>query len=84
MEWSCLTFIHPSIHPSVTPLRSSDLPALIAVAPHLPPPRTPSYFHPTRSETFKFKVNMYKLNEEREIKAKTFAHMVSSTLYEKR
>ena len=27
---------------------------------------------------------MYKLREEREIKAKTFAHLVSSTLYEKR
>lgn len=27
---------------------------------------------------------MYKLREEREIKPKTFAHMVSSTLYEKR
>jgi 20S proteasome subunit beta 3 len=37
-----------------------------------------------RSETFKFKTNMYRLKEEREIKPKTFAHLVSSTLYEKR
>jgi 20S proteasome subunit beta 3 len=38
----------------------------------------------TLAETFRFKVNMYKLYEEREIKPKTFAHLVSSTLYEKR
>lgn len=37
-----------------------------------------------RSELFRFKVNMYKLQEEREISPKTFAHMVSSTLYSKR
>ncbi|KAJ1550981.1 proteasome core particle subunit beta 3 [Nowakowskiella sp. JEL0078] len=38
----------------------------------------------TLSEKFTFKTNMYKLNEEREIGVKTFAHLVSSTLYEKR
>ncbi|KAI8927175.1 nucleophile aminohydrolase [Entophlyctis helioformis] len=38
----------------------------------------------TLSERFRFKVNMYHLSEEREISPKTFAHMVSSTLYEKR
>ena len=38
----------------------------------------------TLYEQFRYKVNMYKLNEDREITPKTFAHMVSSTLYEKR
>ncbi|KAK9767768.1 proteasome core particle subunit beta 3 [Basidiobolus ranarum] len=38
----------------------------------------------TLQERFRFKVNMYKLHEEREIQPKTFAHMVSSTLYERR
>jgi 20S proteasome subunit beta 3 len=38
----------------------------------------------TLSELFRFRVNMYKLSEERDIKPKTFAHMVSSALYEKR
>ncbi|TPX78669.1 hypothetical protein CcCBS67573_g00096 [Chytriomyces confervae] len=36
------------------------------------------------SEKFRMKVDMYHLREEREISPKTFAHMVSSTLYEKR
>ncbi|KAI9099414.1 nucleophile aminohydrolase [Phlyctochytrium arcticum] len=35
-------------------------------------------------EKFRMKVNMYKLREEREIGPKTFSHMVSSTLYERR
>lgn len=38
----------------------------------------------TLYERFRFKTNMYKLNEEREVSPKTFAHIVSSTLYEKR
>ncbi|KND02526.1 hypothetical protein SpCBS45565_g00787 [Spizellomyces sp. 'palustris'] len=38
----------------------------------------------TLAERFRFKVNMYKLREERDISPKTFAHMVSSTLYERR
>ncbi|KAJ3215687.1 Proteasome subunit beta type-3 [Clydaea vesicula] len=38
----------------------------------------------TLSETFRYRVNMYNLKEEREIQPKTFAHLVSSTLYEKR
>eukprot|EP00842_Homolaphlyctis_polyrhiza_P000783 jgi/Hompol1/1705/HPOL_005689-RA len=38
----------------------------------------------TLQERFRYKVNMYHLSEEREISPKTFAHMVSSTLYEKR
>ncbi|KAJ3320591.1 Proteasome subunit beta type-3 [Blyttiomyces sp. JEL0837] len=38
----------------------------------------------TLSERFRMKVDMYTLREEREISPKTFAHMVSSTLYEKR
>ncbi|KAI9168117.1 proteasome core particle subunit beta 3 [Blastocladiella emersonii ATCC 22665] len=38
----------------------------------------------TLSERFRFKSNMYKLREERDLEPKTFAHMVSSTLYEKR
>ena len=38
----------------------------------------------TLQQKFKFKTNLYKLREEREIKPKTFAHMVSATLYEKR
>ena len=37
-----------------------------------------------RNERFRFKVNMYKLREERPIEPKTLAHLVSSTLYEKR
>ncbi|KAJ3299279.1 proteasome core particle subunit beta 3 [Borealophlyctis nickersoniae] len=38
----------------------------------------------TLHERFRFKVNMYKLQEERDITPSTFAHMVSSTLYERR
>ncbi|CAB4388814.1 N-terminal nucleophile aminohydrolase [Rhizophagus irregularis] len=38
----------------------------------------------TLSERFRFKINMYKLSEEREIEPRTLAHMVSSTLYERR
>lgn len=38
----------------------------------------------TLSERFRMKVDMYELREERTISAKTFAHMVSSTLYERR
>lgn len=37
-----------------------------------------------RAERFRFKVNMYKMREEREIEPKTLAHVVSSTLYERR
>lgn len=36
------------------------------------------------SEIFRFKTNIYKLNEERTIRPQAFAHLVSSTLYEKR
>lgn len=38
----------------------------------------------TLSETFKFKTKLYELREERQIEPKTFANLVSSTLYEKR
>ncbi|CAG8526096.1 10756_t:CDS:2 [Cetraspora pellucida] len=38
----------------------------------------------TLSEKFRFKINMYKLREEREIEPRTLSHMVSSTLYERR
>jgi 20S proteasome subunit beta 3 len=38
----------------------------------------------TMSELLRFKTNMYKLREERDIETKTFAHLVSSTLYERR
>ncbi|KAE9410830.1 20S proteasome subunit beta 3 [Gymnopus androsaceus JB14] len=36
----------------------------------------------TLRETFRFRVNMYTIKEEREIEPETFAHLVSSTLYE--
>jgi 20S proteasome alpha/beta subunit len=32
----------------------------------------------------KFKINMYKMNEEREIKPKTLSAMISTMMYEKR
>ena len=38
----------------------------------------------TLADRFRFKTNMYKMREEREMEPKTLAHMVSSTLYEKR
>eukprot|EP00158_Paraphelidium_tribonemae_P001585 Partr_v1_DN24567_c0_g1_i3_m19726 putative The proteasome is a multicatalytic proteinase complex which is characterized by its ability to cleave peptides with Arg, Phe, Tyr, Leu, and Glu adjacent to the leaving group at neutral or slightly basic pH. The proteasome has an ATP-dependent proteolytic activity (By similarity) len=38
----------------------------------------------TLAEVFRKKTNLYKLNEGRDIKPQTFAHLVSSTLYEKR
>jgi 20S proteasome subunit beta 3 len=41
-------------------------------------------FLTVRNELFKFKTNMYRLREERGIEPKTLAHLVSSTLYEKR
>ena len=33
---------------------------------------------------FRFRVNMYTIKEEREIEPETFAHLVSSALYERR
>ncbi|WRT66494.1 uncharacterized protein IL334_003453 [Kwoniella shivajii] len=38
----------------------------------------------TLKEHLRFRVNMYRMKEEREITPKTFTHLVSSTLYEKR
>jgi len=38
----------------------------------------------TVSQKLKFRMNMYKLREEREMKPKTFSSMVSQMLYEKR
>jgi 20S proteasome subunit beta 3 len=38
----------------------------------------------TVSDLFRFKVNMYRLREERGIAPETFANLVSSTLYERR
>ena len=37
-----------------------------------------------RSSHVRFRMNMYKLREERDIKPATFGHMVSAMLYEKR
>lgn len=37
-----------------------------------------------RRERFRYRVNMYTIKEEREIEPETFAHLVSSTLYEHR
>jgi len=38
----------------------------------------------TLQEKFRYRVNMYTIKEEREISPEAFAHLVSSTLYEKR
>lgn len=38
----------------------------------------------TVAQTMKFKINMYKLREEREMKVRTFSNLLSTTLYEKR
>ncbi|KAK1229392.1 proteasome core particle subunit beta 3 [Marasmius sp. AFHP31] len=38
----------------------------------------------TLRELFRYRVNMYTIKEEREIEPETFAHLVSSTLYERR
>ena len=38
----------------------------------------------TVSDLFRYKVNMYRLREERNISPQTMAHLVSSSLYEKR
>ena len=38
----------------------------------------------TLDQLLKFKVNLYKLRENREIKAETFSAMLSTMLYEKR
>ncbi|MCO5585728.1 hypothetical protein L7F22_039664 [Adiantum nelumboides] len=38
----------------------------------------------TLRERFRYRINMYKMKEERTIEPKAFAHLVSSTLYEKR
>jgi hypothetical protein len=45
---------------------------------HPPSPRV------GRHQRFKFKHNLYKLREERDMQPAAFAHMVSATLYEKR
>jgi 20S proteasome subunit beta 3 len=39
---------------------------------------------PRRYQRLKFRHNLYKLREERNIKPSTFGEMVSSMLYEKR
>lgn len=39
---------------------------------------------PCSNSLMKFKMNMYKLKEGREMKASTFSKLVSTTLYEKR
>ncbi|SPO20184.1 probable PUP3 - 20S proteasome subunit beta3 [Ustilago trichophora] len=38
----------------------------------------------TLRERFRYRVNMYKMKEERDIEPEVFAHLVSSTLYERR
>lgn len=38
----------------------------------------------TVSDVFRYKVNMYRLREERQIAPRTFANLVSSSLYERR
>jgi len=38
----------------------------------------------TVSDLFRYKANLYRLREERDIAPRTFANLVSSTLYEKR
>ncbi|ANZ75994.1 BA75_01942T0 [Komagataella pastoris] len=38
----------------------------------------------TLNETFRFKTNLYKMREERDIEPETFANLVSTSLYEKR
>ena len=38
----------------------------------------------TVADLFRYKVNMYRLREERQIAPRTFANLVSSSLYEKR
>ncbi|GBE84398.1 Benzoate 4-monooxygenase [Sparassis crispa] len=38
----------------------------------------------TLREQFRYRLNMYTIKEEREIEPETFAHLVSSTLYERR
>ncbi|EMD36279.1 20S proteasome subunit beta 3 [Gelatoporia subvermispora B] len=38
----------------------------------------------TLHQQFRYRLNMYTIKEEREIEPETFAHLVSSTLYEKR
>jgi len=38
----------------------------------------------TLSEKFRYKINMYKLGEERDIEPSTLANLISSTMYEKR
>ncbi|KAF9788433.1 20S proteasome subunit beta 3 [Thelephora terrestris] len=38
----------------------------------------------TLKEQFRYRVNMYTIKEEREIEPEAFAHLVSSTLYERR
>lgn len=52
------------------------------IAPHLPRPAGTDA--QTLVNKFKFRHNMYKLREERDMRPKAFAHMVSSMLYEKR
>lgn len=37
-----------------------------------------------RKEAFRYRINMYTIKEEREIRPETFARLVSSTLYERR
>lgn len=38
----------------------------------------------TLREKFRYRLNMYRMKEDREIEPETFAHLMSSTLYERR
>lgn len=69
---SLCSFSNPSPSPFLLPFddESSELTSSLSVA----------YSH----EALRFRVNMYRMKEEREIGPETFCHMVSSTLYEKR
>ena len=62
---------------------SSDVSTLCVPLEHATPYR-PGSRVTRRCERFRFKMNLYKLREEREMKPSTFANVVAHTLYEKR
>jgi len=46
--------------------------------------KAPALTFSNRNSLMKFKLNMYKLKEGRDMKASTFSQLVATTLYEKR
>jgi hypothetical protein len=97
-DWACRLSLSLTTSPRSFPtaMRTSALQGLQRMSRQCNVlPLCPRYYPPSssptklkvignRSELFRYKVNMYRLREERDIEPETMANLVSSTLYERR